>query len=167
MTKIYGYSKWAKVLKEFGLIPAKQDFSNFNKRVGRESDGVSESKKHQELKNYISTHPHVIGLRAHISPGDVEYSLPSGDTLDVYFENKKEHIGVEVKSSFSDFADITRGLYQCIKYQAVLEARQAAMGKPKNAHTILALGGQLPAELIALKNVLGVEVVENIKANDS
>ena len=95
----------------------------------------------------------------------MEHRLPSGDKVDVFFENKKEHIEIEVKSIFSDSADVTRGLYQCIKYQAVLEARQAAMGKPKNVHTMLALYGQLPTELVSLRNVLGVEVVENINAN--
>ncbi len=166
LIQIYGYSKWNKVLREFGLKPTKQDFSNFNNKAGGDRGGVGESKAHQKLKKYVSTHPQVIGLPAHISPGKMEHRLPSDDKVDVFFENKKEHIGIEVKSVFSDSADITRGLYQCIKYQAVLEARQAAMGKPKNVHTMLALGGQLPPELIALKSVLGVEVVENIKTND-
>lgn len=162
LTKIYGYKKWHKVLKEFGLKPAQQDFSVFNKKASAGGRGGGESKEHLELKKYVSAHPQSIGLPFNISPGDIEHNLPSGDTLDVFFENKKEHIGVEVKSVCSDVADLTRGLYQCIKYQAVLEARLAATGKPQNVRTILVLGGHLPSELFPLKNILGVEVVENI-----
>jgi hypothetical protein len=90
--------------------------------------------------------------------------LPSGDSLDVFFTHRKEHIGIEVKSHISDSADIARGLYQCVKYQAVLEARQAANGQPQNVRTILILGGELPLELLPLKNVLGIEVFENVGA---
>lgn len=162
LTKIYGYTKWPRVLKEFGLKPAQQDFSSFNKKASVAGRGGGESKEHLELKKYVSTHPHSIGLPSNISAGDMEHNLPSGDTVDVFFENKEEHIGVEVKSAYSDIADITRGLYQCIKYQAVLEARLAATGKPQNVRTLLVLGGNLPVELFPLKNILGVEVIENI-----
>ncbi|MCF6328794.1 MAG: hypothetical protein L3J02_03230 [Henriciella sp.] len=163
LTKIYGYTKWSKVLKKFGLKAAQQDFTSFNKKASVGGRGGGESKEHQELKKYVSTHPHSIGLPANIFPGDIEHNLPSGDTIDVFFENKKEHIGVEVKSAYSDIGDVTRGLYQCIKYQAVLEARLAATGKPQNVRTMLVLGGPLPMELFPLRNILGVEVVENIK----
>ena len=162
LTKIYGYTKWPRVLKEFGLKPAQQDFSSFNKKASLDRRGGGENKEHLELKKYVSTHPHSIGLPSNISPGDMEHDLPSGDTVDVFFENKKEHIGIEIKSAYSDIADITRGFYQCIKYQAVLEARLAATGKPQNVRTLLVLGGDLPAELFPLKNILGVEVIENI-----
>jgi hypothetical protein len=98
-----------------------------------------------------------------VSHGEEEHLLPSGDSLDVFFEHRKEHFGVEVKSHISDTADIARGLYQCVKYQAVLEARQAASGHAKNVHTFLVIGGEFPAELIPLKNVLGVEVYDKVK----
>lgn len=165
LTKIYGYTKWPKVLKEFGLKPTQQDFTSFNKKASVGGRGGGESKAHLELKKYVSKHPHSIGLSSNLATGDIEHNLPSGDIIDVFFENKKEHIGVEVKSTNSDIADITRGLYQCIKYQAVLEARLAATGKPQNVRTLLVLGGSFPFELLPLKNILGVELAENINKN--
>ncbi|MBU1714312.1 MAG: hypothetical protein KKG70_01705 [Proteobacteria bacterium] len=162
LARIYSFSMWGKVLKEFRLKPVRQDFTNFNKIAIAGGGGGGESEEHKNLKKYVLSNPHTLGLPRNIPLGEVEFILPSGDILDVYFQNKKEHIGIEVKSTLSDVADLTRGLYQCIKYQAVLEARQAAMGISQNVRTMLVLGGQLPAELLALKNVLGVQVFENI-----
>ncbi len=164
LARICSYAKWKKVLKEFGLKPAKQDFSQFNAKasavVGR---GRGESKAHLELKKFVLSNPSAIGLPTTTKKCEAEHILPSGDIIDVFFEYKKEHIGVEVKPENSDVADITRGLYQCIKYQAVLEGRLAAIGKPQNVRTFLVLGGPLPVELVPLKNILGVNVFENMK----
>jgi len=70
---------------------------------------------------------------------------------------------VEVKSALSSEADIVRGLFQCVKYRAVLEAQQASEGLPQSARAILVLQAKLPSKLQALKNVLGVELVDEIK----
>lgn len=165
LARIYGYAKWPKVLKEFGLKPAQQDFSDFNIKASARGRGAGESKAHLKLKKYVSNHPHAVGLPSALNTGEMEHNLPSGDTIDVFFRSRREHIGVEVKSANSDVADITRGLYQCIKYRAVLEARLAAIGKPQNVRTLLVLGGPLPVELLPLKNILGVHVIENIGKN--
>jgi hypothetical protein len=42
---------------------------------------------------------------------------------------------------------------------------QLSSGLPQNARAILALESEIPETLIALKNVLGVEVVESVQAN--
>lgn len=81
-----------------------------------------EGKAHKELKEYIYNHPNAIGLKG-IVRAKIEQLLPSGDKLDVYFELANGTIvAVEVKSSISDDADITRGIFQCVKYKAILEA---------------------------------------------
>ena len=95
-------------------------------------------------------------------PGETEYSLPSGDRLDVLFRDKDDWIAVEVKPSISGLADITRGMFQCIKYRAVIEAYHATKFLPQNARAILVLEGSLPDEMIPLKNILGIEVIENV-----
>ena len=52
-----------------------------------------------------------------------EYILPSGDKLDVYFELKNgNRIAVEIKPSISNEADITRGIFQCVKYNSIMDA---------------------------------------------
>lgn len=91
-----------------------------------------------------------------------ELPLPSGDSLDVSFDAKKNWVGVEVKSAISPESDIVRGLFQCVKYRAVMEAVQIADGRPQNVRALLVLESTLPASLIALRNLLGIEVLENI-----
>lgn len=92
-----------------------------------------------------------------------DFALPSGDSVDVLFINKDEWIGAEVKSAISTEADLVRGIFQCIKYRAVIEAYQASMNLAQSARVVLVLSGVLPPALVALKNMLGVEVLENIK----
>lgn len=58
-----------------------------------------------------------------------------------------------------------RGLFQCVKYRAVLEAQQASEGLAQSARAILALEAKLPSKLHALKNVLGVELADGIKVD--
>ena len=62
--------------------------------------------------------------------------------------------------------DIVRGLYQCVKYLAILEARQAAKRLPQNARTVLILENAFPNELMPLKHILGVEVIDDVKVNE-
>jgi hypothetical protein len=80
----------------------------------------------------------------------------------VLFRTGDDWIAVEVKSHKSAPDDIARGLFQCVKYRAVLEAYQAAERLPQNAKSILILGGSLPRHIIPLKNILEIEVLENV-----
>ena len=50
----------------------------------------------------------------------------------------------------------------CMKYRAVLEAQQAAGGRPQSARAILALEAKLPSKFLALKNILGIELIDDI-----
>ena len=162
LQKIYAFSKWQKVLNDLGLKSISLDFSGLNESASHRK-GNGEGKEHMALKEYVAVNPALFGLPATLKPGEQEHLLPSGDSLDVFFKHRKEHIGIEVKSTISDVLDITRGLYQCVKYQAVLEARQAANGEAQNVRTFLVLGGPLPTELLPLKNVLDVEVLEEVE----
>jgi hypothetical protein len=96
----------------------------------------------------------------------MEYCLPSGDRIDVLFEPSSEAVGVEVKAAVSDTANITRGLFQCIKYRAVLEAYLSSRGQRPSARAILALEGSLPPALVDLRNLLGVEVFERVRTRE-
>jgi hypothetical protein len=71
-------------------------------------------------------------------------------------------IGIEVKSKISDNADILRGLFQCVKYKHLLEAEQAVNGDTPNCRVLLVLESSFPAELVSVKNILGIEVLEKI-----
>jgi hypothetical protein len=159
LQKIYEFEYWPDVLKELSLQPASSNFAKWEKKASNLRGG-GEGREHRELKQFVARNPAKFGIPASAGPGTIEHALPSGDSLDVFFSFRNEHIGIEVKSHISDAGDIARGLYQCIKYQAVLEAQQAVKGLPKNVRAFLVLGGSLPTELVPLKNVLGIEVYE-------
>ena len=164
LQKIYSFQKWLQVLKEFSLEP---NGVNINEIVVQASNvrGSGESPEHLALKEYVARHPEIIDIPKSVGIGKKEHQLPSGDTLDVFFRKKNEDIGVEVKSHKSPLPDITRGLFQCVKYLAILKARQAAKVLPQNARTVLILESEFPDKLMPLKSILGVEVIDNVKVN--
>jgi hypothetical protein len=113
------------------------------------------------LKEFIAANPQVVGLPTGLR-GELECPLPSGDCVDVLFENGDAWIAVEVKARHSPEADVVRGIFQCIKYQAVVEAYQTSLDLPPDARAILVLEAPLPPRLIPLKNMLGVEVLDQV-----
>ncbi len=161
LQRIFAYRKWSKVLEALGLKPVSVDYSALLTKASTFRGG-GEGERHKKLKWFVAQHPEAIKLPRTVSSGQVEYPLPSGDSLDVMFTDGDDWIAVEVKSSISVPADILRGLFQCVKYRAVIEAYQAAKYLPQSARTILVLEGLLPDGLIPLKNILGIEVIENI-----
>lgn len=162
LAKIYGYPFWSDVLESLDLTPAPMDFTGLIEEA-RQFRAGGEGPAHKALKAYVSKNPQLVGLPAASHDGYQEYALPSGDFVDVLFEHRGELIGVEVKPASSGDADITRGLYQCVKYQAVMEAVQASTGRKKNVRTVLLLQGKFPRLLVGLKNILGIEVISQVK----
>jgi hypothetical protein len=162
LTKIYTFPRWDWVLKQLELDPIHTNLDEELKEA-KNGRGGGESEQHKKFKIFISENPRVLGLNEELANGQQEYSLPSADTLDVLFIDKDLKIGVEVKSIISNTADILRGLFQCVKYKHLIEAEQTVNDKVPNSRIILALQGKFPDELTLVKNLLGVEVIENIK----
>ncbi|HEX4143573.1 MAG TPA: hypothetical protein VHY91_08575 [Pirellulales bacterium] len=123
--------------------------------------GGGESECHRALKQYIAKNPGAIGLRF-VGPGLTEFGLPSGDCLDVSFEDEVLWVAVEVKSAVSDCTDIARGLFQCVKYTAVMEAVLLIQGRKQKAGALLVLEGNLPEPLVRLRDQLGIRVVDGV-----
>lgn len=120
------YPYWDWVLAKLGLSPYAPLSDNEVSliKTANIKHGTGEGKEHKELKEEICAHPELIGIKGVIKAA-VEYALPSGDKLDVYFELEDgTNIAVEVKPSTSDDSDIIRGIFQCVKYKAVLDAIQ-------------------------------------------
>jgi len=127
--KVFRYGNWEKINKKlFGVGP----LSKLRMPKGSEVDGFSangmnyggpaESEEHKILKKWVATHPQKIGLKKSFGKGVTESSLLSGDTIDVLFSDRNEHVTVEVKSCRSNDEDFRRGIYQCVKYRKVKEA---------------------------------------------
>lgn len=164
LAKIYSYSDWLWVLDELKI-----NYPDFPELPvhGKSPRSGGEGQHHKELKEYISNNPTVIGLSDSWPKGEMEFNLPSGDSVDVMFSYRKQMVAVEVKSRISEPADINRGLFQCVKYQAVTEAMLGIQGKPQNVQTLLVLESSFPKELIPIKNMLGVKVMSGIGAKKS
>lgn len=166
MQDIYVYPRWMEVLKALELEPISVDLQPLLFKAAR-MGGNGEGEHHRRLKEYVRHHPELVGVGKRHSPGNVEERLPSGDSIDVFFNAGQEWVGVEVKPESSDPVDLTRGLYQCVKYTAVLRAMAVARQLDVDSRAVLVIGGHLPPELVILKTMLGIEVVEGVRIPDT
>ncbi len=161
---VFAYPRWREVLRELRLPgPPSFDARTLSEaaRVRRIPGG--EGKAHRVLKEYVAVHPEILGLASGME-AEVECPLPSGDAVDVLFRDSEGWYAAEVKPDSTSDADLVRGIFQCVKYRAILEAWQASLGLPPGARAVLVLGKTLPTKLRPLKNRLGIETVENVTA---
>jgi hypothetical protein len=160
---IYSFQKWDDVLNQLGLEPIQTDIKDLLQKAKQwKGYGGGESSFHFEFKNFIAANPTLIGLPRTVQSGSVEYKLPSSDVIDILFLHSNTRIGVEVKSKISNDEDILRGIFQCIKYKYLIEAEQIVENKQPDSRVILVLEAQLPAKLTDIKNILGIEVIDNV-----
>lgn len=160
----YG-SRWNELLRLLGMDTVAPPVSVGGERAG--GWGGGESEEHKALKRFVYEHPELVGAEAHWDAQE-EYALRSGDEIDVMFKSPRLWIGVEVKSSVSDGnpSDYERGIYQVVKYRAVLNA-QAAIDHPDappDIKVVLVLQNQLPKSLRPVADSLKVAFLENIGA---
>ena len=158
---IYAYPWWDDVLTACGMQRTQADVDRVLNKASRRRGG--EGPDHAELKQAIRSAPELVGLSTQLEVGSPEYKLPSGDSVDVLFTTTDCWFVVEVKPAQADDADIARGLFQCVKYKAVLVALMAFQQQPVKIDVRLALGGALPPKLISMRNSLGIRVVEQVQ----
>ena len=107
--------------------------------------GGGEGEEHRRLKEWVGKHPEIVNTKYHRRPTCTEFYLKSGDWVDVaIFLPYDTIVAVEVKSRVSNKVDLERGVYQCIKYRAVIKA----MGMESFA--VLVTERELPSNLVAL-----------------
>lgn len=152
------YKNWDWVLAQLGLKFVASADDEKAIRSGKIHGCSGEGTAHKALKEYIANHPKVVGAK---ETGTSEYILLSADRLDVWFP--KSRIAVEVKPKSSPDADIMRGLFQCVKYKAVLDAEAAIHGEIPNAKAVLVIEGALSPSNWEIMKTLGIEVIENFE----
>lgn len=96
-----------------------------------------ESKEHKALKAWVKRNPELFEDYGSFGKGDNEHCLSSGDRPDAYFENGREYLAVEVKASHASDAELMRGVYQCVKYKAVLRAERIAQKRAPAVDAVL------------------------------
>jgi hypothetical protein len=72
--------------------------------------------------------------------------------------------GVEGKTADASTAEIRRGLFQCVKYDALLRAYHRVYSTGKEPQVRLVLEGRLPEELVSLRSMLNVRVIERVSS---
>lgn len=156
-TEIFDFPSWGDVLRACGLKETKRSRKRSRSRRRHPNpDGWSsgsESDAHKKLKEQVANNPALVGLKTDDS-GIQEFALWSGDKVDVYFQ--REAVAVEVKTANAGFDELHRGIFQCVKYKAVLQAQQVHDRIIPIADCLLAVGGAFPEELQEIANVLGV-----------
>ncbi len=157
---VFIYPKWRQVLRHLKLPEVEVTYDALFEAAAKSGRGAGESQRHKNLKTEVCAQPELAGLDSLKGKGRIEHPLPSGDWLDVCFETPDRLAAVEVKTITSNDDDITRGLFQCVKYLAVMESVIAIKRSKQLASCVLLLEGHLPASLLGIKNALGVKVFE-------
>ena len=155
--KAVRYENWDWVLKVLDLKPApvltEGDLQYISKPI---YGSGGEGPEHKKLKEYIAVHPQALGIR-NVAFSETEHVLPSGDRLDVFFILKDgTHIAVEVKPATSPDQDITRGIFQCVKYEATMKALRKLMEQGYGILTYLAVGAEISLLNQKIADELGV-----------
>ena len=142
------------------LSAMKTTTGQLQKRYGH---GSGESTAHRRLKYYVSQNPYRLGLPKSVKLDRVEFPYPSMDKADVLFLNGQQWIPVEVKSKDADELEITRGIYQCAKYDALSHLLMIVSGKEPLVRSILALEGTFPPALEPMRRALQLKVIDQVK----
>lgn len=132
-----------------------QEFDDDGQGDNPKFGGLPESPEHRQLKQYVCANPSSVGLKQSPNTRQMESLLLSGDEMDVEFVFPKRRIGVEVKSRRSGEADLVRGVYQCVKYRAVLNAQYQVDGVRCDAY--LATEQTLPLKILKLARRLKIK----------
>lgn len=107
LAKVFSYPKWHKVLELLDLSPAPATARIFVE-ASRRGWGGGESEEHARFKEYVASTPSCVGLPADTARGEVEFCLPSGDSVDVMFRSESSWIAVRGVHAARDSANQTR-----------------------------------------------------------
>lgn len=163
LNDVFVFQDWDAVLSALSLEPlppAAVDLPPVSDVVPQ--GGAGEGEAHRKLKEAVAQHPEWLDLPKSMAPGDTEVLLYSGDRVDVVFTNQHQRVAVEVKAIAAPLSEVVRGMFQCVKYSAVLIAEAKTTQQTTDCFAVLALGGTTPPELGGLRSILGIEVHEQL-----
>lgn len=168
--RVFAYKGWDDLLKALDLEPVRAEIEDLDER-GRayadyikRSGGSGEGEDHLRLKEFIAVHPNAVGLQP-AGPAIIEYAFIAGDEADIVFElAENKWAVVEIKNG--DTGELVKGIYQAIKYRALLQAEKGH-GNTCQVDAIL-VAYQIPSEisLFAAKFGLRCRIIHYEKAVD-
>lgn len=127
--KVFACREWDSLLKKMGLSPLTKTPEDLNRDAlqyiesQKKNRGGGESRKHKYLKTFVAENPYALGFSV-IKRVQKEFPFVSGDRCDVVFDlGDKGFAVVEIKLGTKEKEELTKGVYQAIKYRALMEAQ--------------------------------------------
>jgi hypothetical protein len=155
--QVFAYEGWDSLLKELDMTPLEPTVESLDER-GRtysefiERTGGGENEDHRRLKGYIAEHPEAIGLALE-SAAQMEYLFVAGDRADIVFGTGPDAwTVVEIKNG--EIGELVKGLYQAIKYRALLQAEKGH-GVPVQVDAIL-VAYEIPSDISLFAAKFGI-----------
>ena len=154
-SRVYAYRRWEIVYKQvYGSllpVPVREEVRGSNRRhSGRGGEGPN----HRALRLKVTGNPSLVRRGLRPEGTDTEVDLRSGDRVDVVSIIGDRTVAMEIKSKDSDWTDLRRGVYQCVKYRAVLAAQD--IRRDPAVECWLVTESPLPGDLKDLARQLGV-----------
>ncbi len=147
--------RWTQVLDALGITI--DEINNKSSKQLYNPFGSEGSPEHIKLKEYIKDNGYYFGYSGP-GKGIIEYPLRSGDFIDVVFKDSEIIRAYEAKSVRSGFDDIQRGIFQCVKYKAVLEAEiKVNIKESLKVDCSLVIETEMPKELVTFCEKLGIK----------
>ena len=159
-TEVYTFPHWKKVYKKvFDETFMPEDWVD----AGKERDGINsgqsgEGRNHRNLRLWVKNNPGKVDNKSDGARTETEVVLKSGDRVDVVIYGSDKTMAVEVKSRDSNETDLERGIYQCIKYRAVMAAMD--IRDNPNIIPVLVTENALPGNLNNLAKLHGITLVK-------
>lgn len=155
---VFAYQGWNELLRELDLDPVQGDAEDLDERgrvyseMMERTGGGGEGEFHLKLKEYVAANPKIIGLEEDSAP-IAEYFFISGDRADIVFGTGPDTWSiVEIKNG--EVAELVKGIYQVIKYRALLQAEKGH-GLPVQVDAIL-VAYQIPSEISLFAAKFGI-----------
>ena len=156
----WSFDDWNSVYEEtFGVTPLKIETGVARDFSAGEYGGPAESEEHRNLRLAVTENPSAfLDIDGQISAA-TEKRLLSGDEIDVHVTDDYADYAVEVKSRRSNDADLERGIYQAVKYRAVLKAQYKAVHTRPKVKAVLISERKLTKPLNMLARELKVDFI--------
>ena len=145
--EVYAYRHWESLYEDIYGKAYKPDpfYAKSTEKDGLRRGRGGEGENHKALRLWVKNNPERIDRRFQGVRAETEKDLLSGDRVDVVLYDERKTIAIEVKSRDSNWADLQRGIYQCVKYRAVLLAQDDRLPVDSWLVTETALDGDLKA----------------------